>query len=113
MGLSWAFVLTTAGCLPPTLPKTVQGELNASRYIQPIGQFSRERVEYLACNDATNAGGGRNGVRADRLRTWFRLPVMIQSSILWLGWPVLYVVTIAQTVVMIGKMLRRQHGYKV
>jgi poly-beta-1,6-N-acetyl-D-glucosamine synthase len=45
--------------------------------------------------------------------TWFRLPVMIQSSILWLGWPVLYVVTIAQTVVMIGKMLRRQHGYKV
>ncbi len=45
--------------------------------------------------------------------TWFRLPIMIQSSILWLGWPVLYVVTIAQTVVMIGKLLRRQHGYKV
>ena len=35
--------------------------------------------------------------------TWFRLPVMIQSSVLWLGWPVLYVVTIAQTVVMAGE----------
>ena len=45
--------------------------------------------------------------------TWFQLPVMIQSSILWLGWPVLYVVTIAQTVVMIGKLVRRQRGYKV
>jgi biofilm PGA synthesis N-glycosyltransferase PgaC len=45
--------------------------------------------------------------------TWFQLPVIIQSSILWLGWPVLYVVTIAQTVVMIGKLVRRQRGYKV
>jgi poly-beta-1,6-N-acetyl-D-glucosamine synthase len=45
--------------------------------------------------------------------TWFQLPVIIQSSILWLGWPVLYVVTIAQTVVMLGKLVRRQRGYKV
>ena len=45
--------------------------------------------------------------------TWFQLPVLIQSSILWLGWPVLYVVTIAQTVVMAGKLFRRQRGYKV
>ena len=45
--------------------------------------------------------------------TWFQLPVMIQSSILWLGWPVLYVVTIAQTIVMAGKLFRRQRGYRV
>ena len=45
--------------------------------------------------------------------TWFQLPVLIQSSILWLGWPVLYVVTIAQTIVMVGKLFRRQRGYKV
>ncbi len=45
--------------------------------------------------------------------TWFQLPVLIQSSILWLGWPMLYVVTIAQTVVMLGKLLRRERGYKV
>ena len=45
--------------------------------------------------------------------TWFQLPLLIQTSILWLGWPVLYVVTIAQTVVMIGKLFRRQRGYRV
>lgn len=45
--------------------------------------------------------------------TWFQLPVLVQSSILWLGWPVLYVVTIAQTIVMIGKLFRRQRGYQV
>ena len=45
--------------------------------------------------------------------TWFQLPILIQTSILWLGWPVLYVVTIAQTVVMTGKLLRRQRGFKV
>ncbi len=45
--------------------------------------------------------------------TWFQLPALIQSSILWLGWPVLYVVTIAQTIVMFAKLIRRQHGYRV
>ncbi|HEY5783146.1 MAG TPA: glycosyltransferase family 2 protein [Microlunatus sp.] len=45
--------------------------------------------------------------------TWFQLPVLIQSSILWLGWPVLYVVTIAQTIVMAAKLFRRQRGYRV
>lgn len=45
--------------------------------------------------------------------SWLQFPVLIQSSILWLGWPVLYVVTIAQTIVMAGKLLRRQHGYRV
>ena len=38
---------------------------------------------------------------------------MIQSSVLWLGWPVLYTITIAQTVVMAAKLFRRQRGYKV
>ena len=45
--------------------------------------------------------------------TWFQLPVMIQSSVLWLGWPVLYTITIAQTIVMAAKLFRRQRGYKV
>lgn len=45
--------------------------------------------------------------------SWFQLPAVIQSSILWLGWPVLYFVTIAQTVVMAGKLFRRQRGYRV
>lgn len=44
--------------------------------------------------------------------TWFQLPAMIQSSILWLGWPALYVVTILQTLVMAAKLVRRHRGYK-
>ena len=35
------------------------------------------------------------------------------SSDLWLGWPALYMVTIAQTTVMLGKLFRRQRGYQV
>jgi len=45
--------------------------------------------------------------------TWWQLPTLIQSSILWLGWPVLYTITIAQTILMTTKLLRRQRGYKV
>jgi poly-beta-1,6-N-acetyl-D-glucosamine synthase len=45
--------------------------------------------------------------------TWFQLPVLLQSSILWVGWPMLYVITILQTAVMIKKLLRRQRQYKV
>ncbi len=45
--------------------------------------------------------------------TWFQLPTLIQSSILWLGWPMLYTITIAQTIVMTSKLFRRQRGYRV
>ncbi|MBA8793772.1 cellulose synthase/poly-beta-1,6-N-acetylglucosamine synthase-like glycosyltransferase [Friedmanniella endophytica] len=45
--------------------------------------------------------------------TWLQMPTVVQSTVLWLGWPVLYVVTIAQTVVMAAKLFRRQHGYRV
>ncbi|MET0695467.1 MAG: glycosyltransferase family 2 protein [Propionibacteriaceae bacterium] len=45
--------------------------------------------------------------------TWWQLPVILQSSILWLGWPVLYTITIAQTIIMVTKLFRRQRGYKV
>lgn len=45
--------------------------------------------------------------------TWFQLPILVQSSILWIGWPALYIITILQTAVMIKKLLRRQRHYKV
>ena len=35
------------------------------------------------------------------------------ASILWLGWPVLYTITIAQTIVMAGRLSGRQRGYQV
>jgi cellulose synthase/poly-beta-1,6-N-acetylglucosamine synthase-like glycosyltransferase len=45
--------------------------------------------------------------------TWFQLPILVQTSILWIGWPFLYIVTILQTAWMIKKLLRRQRNYKV
>ena len=45
--------------------------------------------------------------------TWFSLPTLVQSSILWVAWPVLYVITILQTAVMVRRLFRRHHGYKV
>uniref|UniRef100_A0A942SYE2 Glycosyltransferase family 2 protein n=1 Tax=Neobacillus citreus TaxID=2833578 RepID=A0A942SYE2_9BACI len=44
---------------------------------------------------------------------WFQLDVVAQSTILWFGWPVLAVATALQTLGMLGKVLRRQFGYRV
>lgn len=44
---------------------------------------------------------------------WNLLTPAIQSAILWVGWPVLGVVTVTQTVLMVFKLLRRYQGYKV
>lgn len=44
---------------------------------------------------------------------WNLLTPAIQSAILWVGWPVLGVVTVTQTVLMVFKLVRRYQGYKV
>ncbi|PJJ55620.1 glycosyltransferase family 2 protein [Compostimonas suwonensis] len=44
---------------------------------------------------------------------WFQLPVIAQSTILWIGWPVLGTITVLQTIGMLGKFLRRHRGYRV
>ncbi len=44
---------------------------------------------------------------------WFLLPVVVQATILWFGWPVLAVTTAIQTVTMLGKLLQRHRGYRV
>ncbi|WP_144795923.1 glycosyltransferase [Microbacterium paludicola] len=44
---------------------------------------------------------------------WTLLPPITQSAILWIGWPVVGVVTVVQTVLMLFKLLRRHQGFKV
>ncbi|MET4157249.1 glycosyltransferase [Agromyces sp. PvR057] len=44
---------------------------------------------------------------------WTQLSPVVQSSILWAGWPVLGIITVLQTLSMFGKLVRRHHGYKV
>jgi biofilm PGA synthesis N-glycosyltransferase PgaC len=44
---------------------------------------------------------------------WSQQSVAIQSAILSIGWPVLYLVTVLQTLFMIKKLVRRQRGFLV
>jgi hypothetical protein len=44
---------------------------------------------------------------------WMQLPIVAQSTILWIGWPVLGVITVLQTLTMFAKLVKRHHGYKV
>ncbi|GAA0559049.1 hypothetical protein GCM10010172_47660 [Paractinoplanes ferrugineus] len=44
---------------------------------------------------------------------WTQQSIGVQSAILSLGWPILYIATIAQTVFMMRKMFRRHRGFQV
>jgi biofilm PGA synthesis N-glycosyltransferase PgaC len=44
---------------------------------------------------------------------WGQQPVNVQAAILSIGWPMLYMITIAQTLFMLRKVLRRQRGFTV
>ncbi|KNC18694.1 glycosyl transferase [Arthrobacter sp. RIT-PI-e] len=52
-------------------------------------------------------------VAAGLVFTWLRLPVDIQSGILAVGWPILYITTMVQTTFMLRKTLRSHRGYHV
>ncbi|MFQ1002990.1 glycosyltransferase family 2 protein [Modestobacter sp. SSW1-42] len=44
---------------------------------------------------------------------WSQQSVGVQSAILSIGWPVLYLVTVLQTIFMLKKLVRRQRGFTV
>jgi cellulose synthase/poly-beta-1,6-N-acetylglucosamine synthase-like glycosyltransferase len=44
---------------------------------------------------------------------WSQQSVQLQSAILSIGWPVLYLLTVLQTVFMLKKLVRRQRGFQV
>jgi poly-beta-1,6-N-acetyl-D-glucosamine synthase len=44
---------------------------------------------------------------------WSQQSVGVQSAILSIGWPVLYLVTVLQTLFMVKKLVRRQRGFTV
>lgn len=44
---------------------------------------------------------------------WFQQPAAIQSAILSLGWPVLYITTLVMTLFMLRKAVRRHRGFRV
>ncbi|CAN5195683.1 N/A [soil metagenome] len=44
---------------------------------------------------------------------WFQLPLLLKSQILYVGWPILALITVLQTLNMAVKLLQRHRGYKV
>jgi hypothetical protein len=47
------------------------------------------------------------------IAAWLQQPVDLQSAILSVGWPVLYITTMVQTAFMLRKALRRHRGFHV
>ena len=105
------------------IPAEIYMWLRAGHFVRAWAKFlSRVKVDNWADQAKAERGSGKAYLTPLIILvvsflvlgyTWFQLPLLIQTSILWLGWPLLYVVTIAQTVVMIGKLFRRERGYKV
>ena len=84
--------------------------------------LSKKKVDNWAMQAKAEKGGG-NGHWAPLFVTiavlvalaviWMLLGPVAQSTILWIGWPIVGVVTVLQTLMMFTKLIRRQHGYKV
>ena len=44
---------------------------------------------------------------------WQQLTLVGQSAVLWVGWPILGVVTVLQTLIMFTTLMKRHRGYRV
>lgn len=84
--------------------------------------LSRKKVDNWAMQAKAERGAGIGhwtpmfiaiGVIVAVAVAWHLIPIELQSGILAVGWPVLGVVTVLQTLSMFMRLLRRQHGFKV
>ena len=84
--------------------------------------LSRKQVDNWAAQAKAERGSGNGFLvpivvlalsAAALVFTWFQLDTMVQSTILWIGWPILGIITGLQTFTMLLKVVQRQRGYKV
>ncbi|WP_305784207.1 glycosyltransferase family 2 protein [Symbioplanes lichenis] len=95
-----------------------------------MGHFVSAWTQFLAQTDKDNWAAQANAekgkgsayvmplvvlvaVLGGAIYAWTQQSVGVQSAILSLGWPVLYLATIAQTVFMLRKLVRRHRGFAV
>ena len=105
------------------VPAEVFMWIRLSHFVRSWSRFlSRKKVDNWAKQAQAERGGGSSHwvplillvVFAVALAVvWTLLDPVTQSAILWIGWPVLGVVTVTQTVLMLVKLLRRHQGFKV
>lgn len=97
--------------------------IRISHFVRSWTRFlSRKKVDNWAMQAKAERGGGLGhwtpmvvliAVAIALAVIWVMVGPMVQSSVLWIGWPIVGVVTVLQTLLMFSKLVRRQHGFKV
>ncbi|TQK18497.1 cellulose synthase/poly-beta-1,6-N-acetylglucosamine synthase-like glycosyltransferase [Microbacterium sp. SLBN-154] len=97
--------------------------IRLSHFLRSWTRFlSRKKVDNWAMQAKAEKGGGSAhwlplvlliAVLVAMAVIWTMLGPMVQSTILWIGWPIVGVVTVLQTLLMFFKLIRRHQGYKV
>ncbi|MBD7958832.1 glycosyltransferase family 2 protein [Microbacterium sp. Sa4CUA7] len=105
------------------LPAEIFMWVRISHFLRSWTRFlSRKKVDNWAMQAKAERGGGSAHwlplvllvvVIVAMSIIWMMLGPLVQSTILWIGWPVVGVVTVLQTLTMVFKLLRRHQGYKV
>jgi Glycosyltransferases, probably involved in cell wall biogenesis len=105
------------------LPAEVYMWLRLSYFARSWTRFlSRKKVDNWAMQAKAERGAGIGhwtplivvvAVLVALAVIWTMLGPMVQSTILWIGWPIVGIVTVLQTLSMFFKLFRRQHGFKV
>ncbi len=98
--------------------------IRISHFLRSWTRFlSRKKVDNWAMQARAERGGGSIGhwvpfimlviVAIAAAVIWHLLDTVTQSAILWVGWPVVGIVTVIQTVLMSFKLFRRHQGFRV
>ncbi|MDQ1082959.1 MULTISPECIES: hypothetical protein [Microbacterium] len=105
------------------VPAEVFMWVRISHFVRSWSRFlSRKKVDNWAMQAKAERGGGLGhwvplvvlvAVAIALAVIWVLVGPLAQSSILWVGWPIVGVVTVLQTLMMFSKLVRRQHGFKV
>jgi poly-beta-1,6-N-acetyl-D-glucosamine synthase len=105
------------------LPAEMFMWIRISHFVRSWTRFlSRKKVDNWAMQAKAERGGGLGhwtplivliAVAIALAVVWVLSGPVVQSTILWIGWPIVGVVTVLQTLLMFTKLVRRHHGYKV
>ncbi|WP_422732837.1 glycosyltransferase family 2 protein [Microbacterium limosum] len=105
------------------IPAELYMWVRISHFLRAWTSFlSRKKVDNWAAQAKAEKGGGFAhwaplfvgiGVVIAIGVIWSLLGTEVQSAILAVGWPVLAIVTVVQTLFMFFKLVRRQYGYRV
>ncbi|QEW04751.1 glycosyltransferase family 2 protein [Microbacterium lushaniae] len=105
------------------IPAEIFMWIRISHFVRSWTRFlSRKQVDNWAMQAKAEKGGGLGhwapfivllAVAVAMAVIWNLVGPVAQSSILWIGWPIVGVVTVLQTLLMFGKLIRRHHGFKV